>query len=62
MTSQRVRDREGQLGRVPCEQHEALADDVVEAALRVAEADEALDGADAGQRPIRRDHAGPQWR
>jgi hypothetical protein len=47
---------------VPCEQYEPLADDVVEAALSGAESDHALHRADAGQRPIGRDHAGPQWR
>ena len=41
------------------EQHEVLAEDVVEAALAAADADDALHGAGAGQRPARGQRARP---
>ena len=43
--------RRRQVRRVPGEQHEVLAEDVVEAALAPVDADDALHGAAAGQRP-----------
>ena len=46
-------------GRPPGEQDELLADDVVEAALAAVDADHALHGAMAGQRPARGQRARP---